>query len=954
MQLASQDFEVRRANGATQDQQQAAANAMLTGIHAALAAHRPPLRLHLVEGDGNCFFTALAMQLPDITAVVLRQRVSAEWRRRSQEPALCAAADRDVLDSRMVNSLGRRMETAAEYAEYIAQDRSYATDADIKLVSDIVRCCVVLWQDTAAPIPVPYGDGHPVVHIVHNGHRENALGHFHAALPLDHAVRIQLPHLPHVFTEEHLRKCMIAGSVPHQATHGVDRNGKIVPTFAQLGYCFWCGDSFDYPVPEDEAIHCHECGCTVCGDCAPVLQPVPLRHIHRPVRVCNNCTLIRSIESARAHPRSLTWEDAERHNVLFFPRNEFFARYAGTTAFTMLEAKFWGQYYRCASSRSYKLLGPNPTHFSPGISRKTGRGYSAMTHTGSHTSALRSQRYRGAFDCDEAAAPVYPQAQLPAASMRDAVLEYKVRVCHRVVGQLDEELVDLVTVERAHPFLVVRIRALADDKYIADHPKPMQRLLMACFIVLANEEAKRIALPIEIVHRAGFGAHQPSVCETHGSFRINIGLVPMRYAHVLVAALGRLRELAGTLSLTSGRLYSMPPALREAQAQSAHGVSQWDGHVLSVLKQKANPMHDVLYELMCRHQYGVDLLVTLLFQGTQQTGVLTRDLLEQCLVQLINCITYESKSRHQSTDFAAIVQQTVGAQMDWPLEAVNPDVEDSEWSVLVCELCTRLGAPLPRLASVVPGNGHLEPTFGEQKNSQDLSPNVVVRVFGIFEHLDRANYSFVKRVRTAHAEDSYGDEAESDDEGAMFTPGPRIRDARGKHSQAASAGAFLPPELLRLHCRKFRMHTGMKAVCAGFIACQHVLLSLMRRMHRCSAQNDPTMHQFVVCDEYMYYETNEGLQEAIVLPSMQWREEKKKSTSIAFTAPFALRRARRTSGSAASSCCMISITSAEVPLHTTLMHHLLQSSAMSWRSERYRSQCFWTTRALPLRVCVSP
>jgi len=132
-----------------------------------------------------------------------------------------------------------RMQTAAEYAAYIGRDGSYATDADLTMVSDIYNCRLVLWQAAAVPHPVPYGNGQEEVHVVHNGQNDNMAGHFDAALS-----RTQVRLVAAQASASTMQSTAIGAAMPAAAESADGDPERGVDACMMASFCF---DAQDWP-----------------------------------------------------------------------------------------------------------------------------------------------------------------------------------------------------------------------------------------------------------------------------------------------------------------------------------------------------------------------------------------------------------------------------------------------------------------------------------------------------------------------------------------------------------------------------------------------------------------------------------------------------------------------------------------------------------------------------------
>lgn len=254
-----------------------------------------------------------------------------------------------------------------------------------------------------------------------------------------------------------------------------------------------------------------------------------------------------------------------------FPRSEYYTRFRGTTAFAMNDPDYWGTYHRSESTRFFSAAEAKDRKlfkFSSPCAEKPTTANSFHAHTGGFLSPFSTIKYKNTIKLSE----LTPKSH---ENIRDKLLLYKRQMAEKIVDSFEEasdkffvkikkkgartsfDLRPIVYYENNYPCVLIKLPILSTlesntpaTAYWALHPKPLQRLLMACFIAFLNVEAKKNNIPIETVIRSSFGHNLSSVCETENTFRINVGLIPQCYAELMGNALSQLnaamRELTNS------------------------------------------------------------------------------------------------------------------------------------------------------------------------------------------------------------------------------------------------------------------------------------------------------------------------------------------------------------------------------------------------------------------------
>jgi DNA-binding transcriptional regulator YhcF (GntR family) len=248
-------------------------------------------------------------------------------------------------------------------------------------------------------------------------------------------------------------------------------------------------------------------------------------------------------------------------NKALLPRSEYYSRFKGTTAFDMDDPTHWNSYHRSEASRFFAIVGKrkNAQFLSPCV-KKPQKANSFFSHMGGYHSPFTFPYYRDEITLKD-------KVLKGNISVRDKLLEYKINMAKAVVesfettsGKNEQRLKNqhnirpIVYEENNYPCVLIALPALnryeietESVKYWSEHPKIFQKLLYCIFIALLNVNSMREKIPIEMVIRASFGHNLPSVCETHGTFRINIGIVPRCYAELMGKTLHQLNQIIGQM-----------------------------------------------------------------------------------------------------------------------------------------------------------------------------------------------------------------------------------------------------------------------------------------------------------------------------------------------------------------------------------------------------------------------
>ncbi|MBJ6759782.1 hypothetical protein JGU66_03345 [Myxococcaceae bacterium JPH2] len=227
----------------------------------------------------------------------------------------------------------------------------------------------------------------------------------------------------------------------------------------------------------------------------------------------------------------------------FLPRTEFHTRLEGSTLYEMTESKYFNTYGpRSASGRNSQSYTPkNVTK-----PKSKAGGFNAKTGTFKNNFGF-DPRYKGAFRTNaHQRIKLPPPPKLHVGEVYDRALQHRVASCEYLLERLsalsDEGIV--ANADHEYPCLLIQAPGGPTDEDISakgsklgTNQEHWTRLVMACFVGVANHFAFGSGLPIEIVMRSSFGHLSPSIAECARAYRINVGIVPRLYLDVLVESI---------------------------------------------------------------------------------------------------------------------------------------------------------------------------------------------------------------------------------------------------------------------------------------------------------------------------------------------------------------------------------------------------------------------------------
>lgn len=487
-----------------------------------------------------------------------------------------------------------------------------------------------------------------------------------------------------------------------------------------------------------------------------------------PVRFANDETKVDDNDDDFKTPiRTKRVVNDEQHDLisepLLFPRCEYKARFQGTTIFLMEDVEYYAQYFRAAGSRwgGDESLHHETPDINVLIKEHAARNqYAARTHSGSKSTPLKNPDLLNLLNTSKMCNSFAACHFAPGKIIRDELLTYKLKMSQLVVQKFKEHLGPdfsnlqpmrlfyahqpdickkrpIVYVESNYPCVVVRLPIFNVDwappnnlpvNSLAMHfqkgngkdltASPLQCLCVAVFIANVNALAWNNGIPIEMVHRAGFGFNSPSVAETKETFRINMGIVPDAYANLVAQALSETFKLFILVTTSKdqfwARLAQKVPAPKNVRVKSKHTL---------------------LYELLMRCCWRVDVLIDQLWKrqsNNQSAQKVTCSMLQIALQLMVNKIEVSDAG---SVEGDKLKELSIAEKKQWPANNINNLVEDTIWYTLIRRLLRSLGC-----------NDHFE------------------GIQGVYAKLEKANLAFVHQHAQSDVETKDGYGSDSDDE----------------------------------------------------------------------------------------------------------------------------------------------------------------------------------------------
>ena len=539
-----------------------------------------------------------------------------------------------------------------------------------------------------------------------------------------------------------------------------------------------------------------------------------------------------SEEDLASYESSLSLDDIILDDK-YFPRCEYYARFQGTTLFSMIDPKYWDTYFRSTASGgkcdryAAKLTGQkissNPLlcyDYKSKAVPKVGH-----THTGSIKNIFTQEPYSQILlepqDCTQIT---------KGNKLYDAILKYKNNMCLHIVQKFDG-LSKLVQVYHRHEYscLIIHVDGL--------HGKSFYKALMAHYVAIVNNLAISKSISIELVIRSSFGHNNPTVSDTGDeSFRINVGIMPKLYAAKLVEGLKELEKVIDSWkteiipdSIANKQKREVAPynnqikqANEDTKSKKKKGttsskkilekgvVSIWKGKTLiEVLKSKGNAKgkdakeaNTVIAELMTRQRYYPDLLVDEVMQvldkAEQPNYAIPLFNMLKKLTYKKNKNVYSVSLKYSDNDFQynlakrevkiSKASRKIGDKEFWNIiKKINHALKISKESTVLQECC----------------------------NNKDIT--------NLYRALEKANHLFVRNSGNQEASNGVGSDSECE-----------ITYTENQHKK-------------KFYSSKMIVGTGMKAVMLASCTALYYL-----------TKNDP-LTQPTINLNYMYFETADAI-----------------------------------------------------------------------------------------------
>ena len=140
----------------------------------------------------------------------------------------------------------------------------------------------------------------------------------------------------------------------------------------------------------------------------------------------------------------------------------------------------------------------------------------------------------------------FTNASLNNVLLYNKILKYKQKMCEFTVRIFNKALIYCESFVRissnlycnnGYPCVMIKLPFFEGMKRNTKNEilniENWNQILIAYYIAIVNNLAYRERIPIELVIRSSFGHNGPTIDVTAESFRINIGVIPRRYAEIL-------------------------------------------------------------------------------------------------------------------------------------------------------------------------------------------------------------------------------------------------------------------------------------------------------------------------------------------------------------------------------------------------------------------------------------
>lgn len=414
-------------------------------------------------------------------------------------------------------------------------------------------------------------------------------------------------------------------------------------------------------------------------------------------------------------------------NSFCFPRCEYRTRFQGGSHFAMTHQDFWGTYFRSTAnggnsdrySKLKKTQEGSVINVSSAalLAKKLGAYHSKI---GAFNSPFYHKEYKGILSI----APAIRRASND--FLYDDILIYKQKMCEILVSRLSDKVGLSIKAGyyNDYPCVMVNIPEFATK----GSTESWYEMAMAYFVAIANKNACTNLVPIEMVIRSSFGHNAPSVAATGASFRINIGLVPQKYAKILANSLVELSGVIDTLKGTEieqSLVDGVNVKIKKYNEGKDKKIERWGATKLfDILNTKGDVGGKKVILQILRMKKYADLLTNYITEEFQKDNAHRQ--LARPLVRMLEHLDYGKTISLKSPDDVYHLQK-----MAFSGDQDGVILEDREFWNLVTRVLKALGIEMDE-----------------------------VSLHGLHALLEKANLEFVKNSSYQEAEDGIGSDSE--------------------------------------------------------------------------------------------------------------------------------------------------------------------------------------------------
>lgn len=529
------------------------------------------------------------------------------------------------------------------------------------------------------------------------------------------------------------------------------------------------------------------------------IEKTPNPTIYKPI----NCLPLNS--PAIIPHNSLSLEQ----NVLLFPRCEYFQQYAATSHFDMQAPQHYATYFRSTgrgggSARFTQTEIADKTFVNTQINVPKAGKKTSNYHgrTGTFHSPLRFDNYQQAFEEAARALPaseIKYDSDLATAQLHDDILRYKNDCCALVVEGFARTYPSLnkkIVVYHHNDFPCIMVSLTCSAKF--NHQEAWNSLFIAYLSAIANKTAEDQGVPIEMVHRSGFGYHLPTVDITGACFRINMGVVPRVYIMILVQSLGKL-------------VYTIETVLLKKPAD----FDQNGENILVKMNQEIQQYKEPLPKWQEKHTFA-DVLQ--LAGDTQNQAIIVQITRMRQYIDL--CAQYVLQELHKERPDLAIPIIEMLLLLNFNKQKNNTSVVTMNVHPDMFKVAARQW-PTPEHRAIETDDyfwNMIEQIF----LSVDAKPDIPEdkRLLGLYSRLEKANKEFVIRATTNQEVEAETDVGSTSEEEESY----------GEHA---------------IYSAKLTVATGMMAI------------NLAYYLARFFVKQDTKNSEFRTNSDYMYYEVKD-------------------------------------------------------------------------------------------------